>query len=233
MNPLISVIIPVHNGSRHIRDTLACILAQTYSNLEIIVVDDGSTDDTAALVTADYRDRVQLVRQPQTGHHTARNTGVRAATGSFLSFIDHDDLWPIDKTMLQWETFNAQPELDIVFGHLQNFFDDELGAEERARIVSPTYPLAGLHPGTMLVRRASFERVGMFSEAEEMGDFLDWYGRALLLGLHIHMLPQVVMRRRLHTTNFSRTKKHLQRQYLVKLKELLDKRRLADAQGGK
>ena len=232
MDPLISVIMPVHNGARHIRETLACVFAQTHQNLQIIVVDDGSTDQTVPLLNSEYADRLCLITQKQAGHPAARNTGVRAAMGEFFSFIDHDDLWPVEKTELQLQAFKAQPELDVVFGHLQNFFDDELTLEERARIVSPTHPLAGLHPGAMLARRDSFHRVGLFSETEEMGDFLDWYGRALLLKLKTLMLPQVVMRRRIHTTNFSRSNKHLQKQYLLKLKQLLDKRRQAGAQAG-
>jgi glycosyltransferase involved in cell wall biosynthesis len=232
MTPLISVIMPVHNGARHIREALTCLFAQTHQSMEIIVVDDGSTDETVDLLSSEHASRIRLIRQQQLGHPAARNTGVRAATGSFFSFIDHDDLWPAEKTELQLQAFDAQPELDVVFGHLQNFFDDELTLEERARIVSPTHPLAGLHPGAMLVRSDSFYRVGFFSETEEMGDFLDWYGRALLLKLHTLIMPQVVMRRRIHTTNFSRSNKHLQKQYLLKLKQLLDKRRQASAQAG-
>ena len=229
MDPLISVIMPIHNGSRHVRETLECLFAQTYRSLEIIVVDDGSTDDSATVLSSGYAGRIRLIRQQQSGHPAARNSGLRAATGSFFSFIDHDDLWPAEKTEWQMQAFRAQPDLDAVFGHLQNFFDEELSAEERSRILSPTHPLAGLHPGAMLIRSEAFHRVGPFSETEEMGDFLDWYGRALLLELRTLMLPQVVMRRRIHATNFSRSNKHLQKQYLLKLKQLLDKRRAAAA----
>jgi glycosyltransferase involved in cell wall biosynthesis len=232
MQPLVSVIIPVHNGVRHIGETLECVFAQTYPRLEIIVVDDGSTDETASMLAANYGERIRLISQQQSGHPAARNTGVLAATGDFLSFIDHDDLWPSEKTELQMQAFREYPSLDLVFGHLQNFFDDELPAQERLRITAPMHPLAGLHPGAMLARRSSFDRVGAFSETEEMGDFLDWYGRALILEMKTQMLPETIMRRRIHTTNFSRTHKHLQKQYLLKLKQLLDARRLANAQAG-
>jgi len=118
-----------------------------------------------------------------------------------------------------------------VFGHMQNFFDDELTAEDRAGILSPMYPLAGIIQGTMLIRRSSFDRVGLFTEGVETGDFLEWYGRAQAAGLQMLTLPEIVMRRRLHNTNFSRTHKHLRRQYLSTLKQVLDARRKAASTG--
>jgi glycosyltransferase involved in cell wall biosynthesis len=184
------------------------------------------------MLDAEYGAKIRLVRKPQAGHPAARNTGIGAATGEFLSFLDHDDLWPEDKTAIQMECFAADAALDMVLGHLENFFDDELTAEDRRKIAAPMHPLEGLHPGTMLVRRSSFDRVGLFCETEQMGDFLDWYGRATIRGLKMKMLPQTLMRRRIHTTNFSRTHTSLRRHYLVRLKHLLDMRRVEAAKNG-
>jgi glycosyltransferase involved in cell wall biosynthesis len=227
--PVVSVIIPTFNGARHIGATLESVLGQSYSNLEVIVVDDGSMDATAEIV-AETAPQAHLIRQPNLGHPAARNAGVRASTGEFLSFLDHDDLWLPEKTASQLACFNADPSLDLVFGHIQNFFSAELNAEDRAQILSPMAPLPGLLQGAMLARRASFERVGPFNEQRVMGDFLDWYGRATLLNLRTHMQPETVLMRRLHAQNTQRTHKHLRRQTLEALKELLDRRREASVE---
>jgi glycosyltransferase involved in cell wall biosynthesis len=228
MKPLVSVIIPTFNGARHIRETLASVAAQTYPHLEIIVIDDGSTDATGSIVS-EVAPHATLIHQPNLGHPAARNAGIRSSTGDFLSFLDHDDIWLPEKTASQLGCFEADPSLDLVFSHIQNFFSPELTAEDRSRILSPTTPLPGLLQGAMLARRTSFNRVGPFNEQRQMGDFLDWYGRATLLKLCTHMQPETVLMRRLHTHNTQRTQKHLRRQTLEALKELLDRRREAAA----
>jgi glycosyltransferase involved in cell wall biosynthesis len=227
MEPLVSVIVPTFNGEKYIRETLHSILAQTYRPLEIIVVDDGSSDRTAEAVTA-FAPRLKLLRQAQGGHPAARNRGVRESTGEFLSFLDHDDLWEPSKIESQLDCFRADPSLDLVFGHIQNFFSPELTAEERSRVSVPLQPLPGLLQGAMLARKSSFLSVGSFSEERDMGDFLDWYGRAMILKSRTHMQPETVLHRRIHLTNYQRTHQHLRQQYLPALKQLLDRRRAAE-----
>jgi glycosyltransferase involved in cell wall biosynthesis len=226
MEPLVSVLVPTFNGRKYIGETLESVLAQTYGALEVIVVDDGSTDDTAEVVSA-FAPRVKLIRQPQSGHPAARNRGVRESTGEFLSFLDHDDLWSPRKIEAQMECFRADPSLDLAFGHIQNFFSPELTEEECALVSVPLHPLPGLLQGAMLARKTSFLCVGLFSEERDMGDFLDWYGRAMILNLRTHMQPETVLRRRIHSANYQRTHKHLRKQYLPALKQLLDRRRAA------
>lgn len=225
MEPLVSVIIPTFNGQKHIRETLASVFAQSYRPLEIIVVDDGSTDSTAELAAAFD---VKLICQEQRGHPSARNRGVQDSTGEFLSFLDHDDLWEPSKIQTQMQCFQEHPELDLVFGHIENFFSPELTEDERKGLSVPLDPLPGLLQGAMLARRSSFLAVGPFSEERDMGDFLDWYGRAIILKSKTHMQPATVLRRRIHATNYQRTHKHLRQQYLPALKQLLDRRRAAD-----
>jgi glycosyltransferase involved in cell wall biosynthesis len=232
MDPLVSVIIPTFNGERHLGETLQSVFAQTYTALEVIVVDDGSTDGSANLAAA-FGPGLRIVQTGRRGHPAARNRGIQAATGEFLSFLDHDDLWLPAKIASQLSCFQQDPGLDLVFGHIQNFFSDELPESERQRIAAPLHPVPGLLQGAMLARRRSFDRVGSFSESHAMGDFLEWYGRATLLGLRMHVQPETVLRRRLHATNFQRTHSHLRRQYLPTLKEFLDRRRAAASAEGK
>jgi glycosyltransferase involved in cell wall biosynthesis len=224
MDALVSVVIPAHNSERYILATLDSVLAQAHRPLEIVVVDDGSSDGTAAMVE-NYAPGIRVVKQERRGHPAARNAGIRAATGEFLGFIDHDDLWSPDKLTLQMEAFAKDPELDLVFGHIRNFFTPEMPAEERARIQSPMHPLPGLLQGAMLARRSSFERVGYFYEQRGLGDFLDWYGRAMLAGVKTEMLAETVLHRRIHANNYQRIYGRERREYLLAVKDLLDRRR--------
>ena len=224
MDSLVSVVIPAHNSGPYIAPALDSILAQKHRPIEILVVDDGSTDSTAEMVRG-YAPEVRVIEQEQRGHPAARNTGIRAAAGEFLGFLDHDDLWSPDKLELQIACFERNPRLDLVFGHIQNFFTPELPPEERARLAVPLRPLPGLLQGAMLARRRSFDRVGLFSEQRSVGDFLDWYGRATEARMNIEMLPQTVVYRRIHANNFQRTHQHQRREYLRAVKELLDRRR--------
>ena len=224
MGQLVSVVIPTYNGQRYIVPTLDSILAQKYRPLEILVVDDGSTDSTPQIVR-DYAPEVRLIEQARRGHPAARNAGVRSASGEFLGFLDHDDLWSPDKLERQIACFSNRPELDLVFGHIQNFFTPEMTAEERERVAVPLQPLPGLLQGSMLARRQSFDRVGPFCEDRGMGDFLDWYGRAMLAQMKMEMLPEIVVHRRIHASNYQRTYTEQRREYLRAVKDLLDRRR--------
>ena len=224
MDSLVSVIIPVHNSQRYILPALDSILAQKHRPLEIVVVDDGSTDCTLQMVRG-YAPEIRVVEQEQRGHPAARNAGVCAAAGDFLGFLDHDDLWSRDKLERQLASFEGNPKLDLVFGHIQNFFTPELPLEERERIAVPLQPLPGLLQGSMLARRRAFTRVGLFSEKRQTGDFLDWYGRAMLAGVNVEMLPETLVYRRIHAANYQRTHAHRRREYLFAVKDLLDRRR--------
>jgi glycosyltransferase involved in cell wall biosynthesis len=227
LDHLVSIVIPAHN-SRYVLPAIDSILAQPHRPIEIVVVDDGSTDSTAQTVRG-YAPEVRLIEQEQRGHPGARNAGIRAASGEFLAFLDHDDLWSPDKLDRQLACFADDPALDLVFGHIQNFFTPEMAAEERARIAVPLQPLPGLLQGAMLARRSSFDRVGMFSEESGTGDFLDWYGRAMLAGMNMRMLPETVVHRRIHADNYQRKHRSERREYLRAVKDLLDRRR---ARGG-
>ena len=125
---LISCIVPAYNGERYLGQTIDSILGQTYRPIEVIVVDDGSTDRTAD-VAAGYGAPVRLISQPNAGPAAARNTGIEAARGVFLAFLDSDDLWHEEKLERQMQRFAARPELDYCVTHIRNFW------------VAPKYPV--------------------------------------------------------------------------------------------
>ncbi len=113
----ISVVIPVHNGQKFLRESVKSILAQGHDPLEIIVVDDGSTDDTPAVIES-LGDPVRSVRLDQNcGPATARNIGIEGARGSVIGFLDVDDLWPAGRLAVMIEPLEADPECSVVKGY--------------------------------------------------------------------------------------------------------------------
>jgi glycosyltransferase involved in cell wall biosynthesis len=200
---LVSCIVPVYNGERYLREALDSILAQTYRPIEIIVVDDGSTDGTHE-VAASYGDRVRYLCQPNSGPAQARNFGLGAAHGEFVAFLDADDLWDPEKLARQMARFKAHPELDLCVTHLQNFWITEL---EKERIRFQHHRLAKILPGyvtvTLLARRTLFEKLGPFNTDLKVGDDTEWFLRAAEQGAVMELLPDLLVYRRMHENNLS------------------------------
>jgi len=226
---LISVIIPAYNRERYLAETIQSVLAQAYHPIEIIVVDDGSTDGTAD-VAGSFSSIVRYFFQPNSGCSAAFNTGVEKAEGNYLSFLGSDDTWTEKKLKLQMEVLRSDPEIDMVFGHVIHFFSPELEQSKRDQLLCPTGKMPGYHAGTMVIRREAFFRVGLFDANYQTGEFLDWYSRAKEKGLREVLLPEVVMKRRLHSSNLGILKRNTQTEnthadYIRVLKASLDRRR--------
>lgn len=113
--PLVSAIMAAYNGEDYIEEALESVFAQTYPNVELIVVDDGSTDSTPDILKG-YADTLTYLRQENQGSAAARNLAISHARGEFVAILDADDVWLAQKTAMQVETFRAAPELDLVFG---------------------------------------------------------------------------------------------------------------------
>jgi glycosyltransferase involved in cell wall biosynthesis len=226
--PLISCVVPVYNGERYLREALDSILAQTYQPLEVIVVDDGSTDRTPELI-ASYAGRVRPFRQPHAGASAARNLGLRQARSEFVAFLDADDLWHRQKLARQMDRFEARPELDLCVTGGQNFWMPELSeTDERARDPRQTQPWPGyVSTATLLARRRAFDLVGSFDTSLEQGEDRDWFIRAAELGLVKELLPEVLLRRRMHGANSSDRLTHAAtgRANLELVKALLERQR--------
>jgi len=227
---LVGVIMPVYNCDRYLAEAIESVLAQTYQPLEIIVVDDGSTDRSAE-VAQRFSSSVRYYFQPQSGAGAARNYGTELAQGSFFAFLDADDFWVKDKLTRQMEVFDSEPEVDIVFGHIQQFHSPELDESVKNKIHCPSELMAGYHPGTMLIERDTFLRVGQFETHLQMGEFISWYARAADLGLSVKMLPELLMWRRLHETNMGILQRQARTDYVRLIKASLDRRRAASQLG--
>lgn len=223
--PTISVIIPVYNGERYLNEAIESVLAQHYQPLEIIVVDDGSTDGSVAVAQRFYP-AVQFIQQPNLGASVARNRGVAVARGAFLAFLDADDLW-VGKHKLQHQmgALATDPDLAMVFGQVEQFYSPELVETATLPALGDRHLLAGLHVGTMLIRRTAFEQIGPFAPQWQVAHFIEWYLRCQSIGLKSFVLPEVVMKRRIHTSNLGiRAHDRARQEYLRLAKAQLDRR---------
>ncbi len=189
--PLVSVIVPAYNAAAFIAAAVESVLAQDYRPLEIIVVNDGSTDDTAEIVRG--FPHVILVEQARRGTGAALNAGIKIARGEFLAFLDADDLWSREKLTRQMQIFGEHEGLEAVFAHVKEFHDGNPEQDVRE--------IPGWITGTLLITRAGFDRVGPFVEAPSDPEGVEWYLRAIDQALRHEMLPEVLYRRRLHRTN--------------------------------
>ena len=202
---LVSCVIPVFNGETYLREALRSVFRQTYAAIEVIVVDDGSTDGTPRILE-EMSDRVTSLRQANAGPSAARNRGVESARGDYVAFLDADDLWLPDKTQSQLRCFERNPGLAVCTSLMQNFWAEDL-AEER-ELLGDT-DAARPQPGTsqtLLARKDAFDRVGLFDAALHHRDTHDWMLRARAAGLQLERLDEVLVRRRLHSINLSRSR---------------------------
>jgi glycosyltransferase involved in cell wall biosynthesis len=192
--PFISVIVPAYNVEHQIGEALASVVAQLYEPLETIVVDDGSSDRTAA-VARDSADK--LIAADHGGASRARNLGVRAARGELIAFLDADDIWTEGALVARAEYLSHHPEIDFVFGQMLDFIDPH--SPRPAHLDRTLLTVARPAPMPTLVARAHmFETVGGFDPKFVVGEDLDWLARAQEAGFRGTMLDAVFLRKRLH-----------------------------------
>ena len=175
--PLVTVIIAVYNCEKYLAQAIESVLAQTYKAIEIIIIDDGSTDGSAE-VAKSFLPQIKYYFQENSGPGAALNLGISLSQGILIAFLDSDDLWVADKLSYQMRAFESNPDLEAVFGHVRQFKSPELDEASKQSIQIPVEVISGYFKGTMLIKREAFERVGWFDSQIKIGDFLDWYLRA-------------------------------------------------------
>lgn len=202
---LISVVMPVFDGARHLAEAIEGVLAQTYRPVELIVVDDGSSDRSAEIARR-YAPSVRLLKQDHEGCGSARNRGAEVARGAYLAFCDADDCYPPDRLRRQLGALTSFPDLDGVFGELAEFVSPDLGEDVTSQIRAPIERRSARMMITMLLRTDSFWHVGPFGTDYGRGLELDWLARADDEGMRIGACDGVVTYRRLHdaSTSFRR-----------------------------
>jgi glycosyltransferase involved in cell wall biosynthesis len=226
MSELISVIIPVYNGEKYLAEAIESALAQTYAPLEVIVIDDGSTDASAQI--AKQYSPVRYAAQTNCGISASRNRGVQLAQGEFFAFLDADDIWLPNKLALQTRALAANANLGMVFGYAQEFISPELATEVANRIQCEPEPRPGVLPSATLVRREAYAQIGDFEARWKAGEFANWILRANEVEVMYRVIPELVVRRRLHTANNGIRNREEFNDYARMIKASLDRRRAAE-----
>ena len=170
MKPMVSVVIPTYNRAWCLAEAVDSVLAQEFRDFELIVVDDGSADDTPLLLES-YGDAIRVLRRGNRGVSAARNAGIAAARGGLIAFLDSDDLWLAGKLSRQVEFFTSHPEALICQTEelwVRNGRRVNPGKRHRKRggmIFEPSLDLCLVSPSAVMVRQGLFERVGIFDES--------------------------------------------------------------------
>lgn len=225
--PKISVIIPVFNGEKYIEEALQSVLKQTYKPYEIIIVDDGSTDSTQDIVLQ-YSSLIRYIRKNNEGAAIARNEGVKASNGEYLTFLDADDLWTkekLDKQVRKVMTTENHNSKEILFGQVEQFFSSDTDEVFQKKYHIESKISSGFIPGTMMIRKDLFLEVGYFSEDYKTGEFIEWYIRAAEKGFKPLMITDVLMRRRIHESNHGIKNKSDNQDYARIVKAMIERKR--------
>jgi glycosyltransferase involved in cell wall biosynthesis len=207
--PRVSIIVPAYNQGRYLGDAIRTGLGQTCSDLEVLVVDDGSTDDTREVAYGFLDPRVRYIRQENQGLSAARNTGIRHARGAFLTYLDSDDQFLPDKLEILLGVLEQQPEVGFVSGQAILIDEDGRPLGERFERAVPGEAsdwLLGnpLHVGSVMVRREWQERVGMFDETLRSYEDWDMWLRLARAGCPMHSVRHPVSLYRFHGSQMTR-----------------------------
>lgn len=214
--PKVSIVIPAYGHAEVIGETISSVFAQTFRDFELIVIDDGSPDDTAERLgpLAD-EGRLTLVRQSNAGQAAARNRGLELARGRYVALLDDDDLWPVDKLAWQVERMQAEPSLVMVWGQAEQLLPDGQRVAPKATEFPPgratqasalrrfRYRCHLLSPGQGLFRREAVRQCGGLDESVWGADDWDLYLRLCHLG-PVWYEPRIALTYRLHGDNASR-----------------------------
>ena len=230
-NPLVSVIIPAYNADKFISQAFDSVFAQSYRPIEIIVVDDGSTDSTAEIIK-DYQviknskfynsDEINLIYifQENAGQSKARNAGIRAAKGKYIAFLDADDLWTPIKLERQMNYLESNSEISLVFGDMMIFDKEGIlvdsafkkygypECDKNGRVLNAFENLLDrnfISVGTVFLKKNCLEGSGYFDESIRYAEDYDLWLR-ITLKFEIGCIPEIFRFKRMHDSNLSNNK---------------------------
>lgn len=219
-HPKVSIVIPVYNGANYVKEAIESALGQTYDNIEVIVVNDGSTDDGATRrIVESFGSRVVSIEKPNGGVATALNLGIEKMTGDFFSWLSHDDLYYPEKVATQVRYLETAPDRDVVL------YSDYRLIDERSRVTTtvrldhemlsekPLYAVlrGSVHGCSTLVPRSAFDRFGLFAtELKTTQDYDLWFKMARQIRF-VH-IPRPLIGSRWHPEQGSKTNPATQRE---------------------
>ncbi len=213
--PLVSVIVVARNSEKYLVEAIDSIIAQTYPNLEIILVDGQSSDNTATI--AKSYPQIKYVYQDTLGLSNARNLGIENTKGEFLSFLDSDNRWSSDKVELQAQILINNPEIQYVSANLQLFTtqDDENLRQGYQENVLKEAKWART-PGILMARKELFNRVGMFATEYKIAGDLEWFVKVQKQNIPTFALPNVLLYKRIRDNSLS-TRSQVNRQEVMRV----------------
>lgn len=211
MTPRLSIVIPAYNVASYVGDAIASALAQTIRDIEVIVINDGSTDGTAGVVKGFSDPRLRLVSQPNRGLSAARNAGIANAQGAFIGFLDGDDRWYPEKAEMQLAAMESDPSIGITFCH--SAYIDEAGAETgRILLTGPKRPRlrdlvlrnALSNGSTPIIRTEHFSQAGNFdTDLLSCEDWEMWVRLLRETPCQALLVPEVLTAYRINTQSLS------------------------------
>jgi glycosyltransferase involved in cell wall biosynthesis len=219
-NPLVSIIIPAYNGEQFLTEAIHSILKQDYVNYEILVVNNGSTDRTAAI--AQFFSEIKYIDHPKADTATARNLGVSLSRGDYLAFLDQDDTWPIDRLSSAVNFLEMDQTADAVIGLQHIYLQPGCKKPSWLKSCFLEAPQPAYLPSALMVRRNIFN---YFNTAFSFTSDVDWFFKAKDRGISIAILPKVLVNRRIHEENASGNVNTIHKEILTIIKNSLQYRR--------
>jgi len=215
MAPRVSILIPCYNAGRYLAAALDSVLAQTYRDYEIIVVDDGSQDDSAAV--ADRYPQVRYFYHEHSGISATRNLCLSKARGQLIAFLDADDLWDPEKLEKQVAYLDSHPDCQLVYTLVRNFFDGDPAAmtprQEQLLGANTDQCIA-----TACIRKTLYDVYGAYREDLPYGEDTQWVLRLCAAGIDMkHCLPRQLYLRRIHDGNISLTHRKVEQKDILAL----------------
>jgi glycosyltransferase involved in cell wall biosynthesis len=222
--PAVCVITPAYNQASYLTQAVQSVLGQTCQDFELIVVDDGSTDDTPQVLAGIHDPRVKVIRQPNAGLSAARNTGLRACRAPYVTFLDADDFFMPDKLAVLSAYLEQHPEVGLVGGGTQVV--DQTGHPLRQTVKSPgklgLFELLAGNPFTVtsvMVRKEWIDRVGTFDETLRACEDWDMWLRLAYAGCRFEWVEHVVGAYRYHVSQMTRQSERMRTAFLAVLKK--------------
>lgn len=219
----ISVVMVVKNGEDYLPDAIESVLNQTLLPDEIIVVDGHSTDATPQI--AQSYSPVTFIKQSGRGLANARNCGIDDATGELVAFLDSDDIWIREKLQIQAELFNTRPDIQYAYSKLKLFLENGHHLRNGYNREMIENELKGRTPGTLMVKKSLFDKIGKFDPRYTIACDLEWFTRAADYNIPSAFISQSLLLKRLHSNNLSADADTNRREVFIALRESLERKK--------
>lgn len=202
---MIDIIIPVYNGEKFIAQAIESILNQTFNDFTVIIVDDGSQDSTVEEIERYMKNdsRIVLFKNPHQGQPKTINKGLLETSNTYICFLDADDLWLPTKLERQIDFLENNTQTDVLFTMIQEFEDFDKGTLQKYD--ARPHPMKGVQKSTIMFRSTLLDQFGLFDENQYMAVFINWYRQLIRQGVQEHILDKVLVKRRVHDSNFTKT----------------------------